>query len=418
MENRTEGAWIIHHAKKLQEVTRTPDYEDIELAGKCGLLLSSLAATEQESTLNNDKVNAISDSLNINKRLELPIIKQTLKDAQLIDISQSGDIAVLGITTSGVLTHTSEIFSETSNNFQKASLELTNYSSDKPIKENLLKEYIGDNYKLDSKTNSKLFQQSEDIGIIDFEQFDDEKTYFNGNLFKRDSIEKTAKVLSSLSSDDARKVSDLDVLISKDGCITLETALTILGKTLMSKLQSIAMYDFNEVSNNQHSKVFLTKPSSFAKFGNPFEDDALDMAKAFISSLIYGLKISTSDRGRIQDYSMLTNTLRKLLRGERVGPCTAIGQDYQVLEMNRVIQLEHSDGSRFYMRLLKYDIAQLALDVIEKGDLAEKSTLESGISSTSVSNYTGPEENRWKVRRKKSTSSNLNIGELLRTMRN
>ena len=297
-------------------------------------------------------------SLNINKKLELPIIKQTLKDAHLIDISQSGDISILGITTSGVLTHTSEIFNESSNNFQKASLELTNYSSDKPIKEKLLKEYIGDNYKLDSKTNTKLFQQSEDIGIIDFEQFDGAKTYFNGNLFKRDSVEKTAKVLSSLSSDDAKKVSDLDILISKDGCVTIETALTILGQTLMSKLQSIAMYDFNEVSNNQHSKIFLTKPSSFAKFGNPFEDDALDLAKAFISSLIYGL------------------------------------------------------------RLLKYDIAQIALDVIEKGDLAEKSTLESGISSTSVSNYTGPEENRWKVRRKKSTSPSLNVGELLRTMRN
>lgn len=418
MENRTEGAWIIHHAKKLQDVTRTADFEDIELAGKCGLLLSSLAASEFESTLDKDKVNAISDSLNISKRLELPIILTTLKDAQLIDVSNEGDVSVLGITTSGVLTHTSEIFSQSSNNYQKASLELTNYSSDKPIKEDLLKEYIGDTYKLDKKTNSKLFQQSEEIGIIDFEEFDHEKTYFNGNLFKRDSIEKTSKVLNSLSSEDARKVTDLDTLISKDGCVTIETALSILGPNLLAKLQSIAMYDFNEVSNNKHSKVFLTKPSSFAKFGNPFEEDALDMAKAFISSLIYGLKISSSNRGKIQDYSMLVNTLRKLLRGERVGPCTAIGQDYQVLELNRVIKLEHSDGTRYFMKLLKYDIARLALDVIEKGDLAEKTTLDSTISSTSVSSYTGPEENRWKVRRKKSTTPSLNVGELLRTMRN
>lgn len=419
MENRTEGAWIIHHTKKLQDVTRASDFEDIELAGKCGLLLSSLAASENQSTLDNDKVNAISDSLNINKKLELPVIKDTLKNAQLIDVSQSGDISVLGITTSGVLTHTSELFNQSSqDNFQKASLELTNYSSDKPINQRLLQEYIGDTYKLDEKTNSKLFLQAEEIGLIDFEIFDTEKTYFNGNLFKRDSLEKTTKVLSSLSAEDGRKVTDLDSIISKEGCVTIETALTILGQTLLSKLQSIAMYDFNEVSNDRHSKVFLTKPSSFAKFGNPFEDDALDMAKAFISSLIYGLKISSSNRGRIQDYSMLVNTLRKLLRGSRVGPCTAIGKDYQVLELNRVIKLEHSHGTQYFMRLLKYDIAQLALDVIEKGDLAEKSTLETTISSTSVSNYTGPEENRMKVRRKKTTSSNLNVGELLRTMRN
>ena len=54
MENRTEGAWIIHHAKKLQEVTSASDFEDIQLAGKCGLLLSSLAASEQESVLNKE----------------------------------------------------------------------------------------------------------------------------------------------------------------------------------------------------------------------------------------------------------------------------------------------------------------------------------------------------------------------------
>ncbi len=418
MENRTEGAWIIHHTKKLQDVTRASDFEDIELAGKCGLLLSSLAASDEQSTLNTEKVNAISESLNINKKLELPVIKNTLKEAQLIDVSKSGDVSVLGITTSSVLTHTSELFNESSDNFQKAALEITNYSSDKPINESLLQEYIGDTYKLDSKTNLKLFQQAEEIGLIDYELLDNEKTYFNGNLFKKDSLNKTVKVLSSLSSEDSRKVTDLDSIITKEGCVSIEIALAVLGQNLLSKLQSIAMYDFNEVSNDTHSKVFLTKPSSFAKFGNPFEDDALDMAKAFISSLIYGMKISSSNRGKIQDYSMLVNTLNKLLRGERVGPCTAIGKDYQVLELNRVIKLEHSHGTRYYMKLLKYDIARLALDVIEKGDLAEQSTLEINLNSSSVSNYTGPEKNRTKLRRKRTTSNSLNVGELLRTMRN
>ncbi|PHR43407.1 MAG: hypothetical protein COA32_16305 [Fluviicola sp.] len=418
MENRTEGAWIVHHTKKLQDVTNATDFEDIEIAGKCGLFLSSLAASDEESTLNKDKVSAIAEANNIKKRLELPAIIDTLSKAQLIDVSNTGDLSVIGITTSNVLIHISNLFKETSNDFQKAAIELTSYSSEKPIKDNILQEYIGDCYKLDSKTNSKLFQQAEDIGFIDYENFDSSKTYFNGNLFKRDSVEKTTKVLESLSSDDSRKVSELDSLITREGCVSQEKAIAILGQTLLSKLQAIAMYDFNEVSNSTHSKVFLTKPSSFSKFGNPFEEDALDMAKAFISSLIYGMKISTTGRGRIQDFSMLVNTIRKLLRGERVGPCTAIGQDYQVLELNRVIQLEYSHGSRYYMRLLKFDIGTLALAVLENGDLAEHSTIESNLNSTSVSNYSGPENNRWKLRRKKETTVQSNIGELLRTMRN
>ncbi len=417
MEERTKGAWIIHHTKKIQEVTRASDFEDVELAGKCGQLLSSLAASNEESILDKKKVAAIAKASNI-KKVELNAIVDTLKDAQLIDTSKGGNINVLGITTSNVLTHTAKIFEDsTDDSFQKASLELTNYSSDQPIQNDLLEEYISDSYKLDKKTNASLFKQAEEIGLIDYEEVDSEKIYFNGNLFKRDSIEKTAKVLTSLSSEDSRKVQELDITLTREGCITQETAIALLGSKLLLKLQAIGMYDFNEVSNEAHAKVFLTKPSSFSKFGNPFEEDALDMAKAFIASLMYGMKISNNSRGRIQGYDMLRNTLRKLLRGERVGPCTAIGQDYYVLELNRVVKLEHSDYSRYYMRLLKYDIGQLALDVLETGDLAERSTLDTNVSSSSVSHFTGPEKNRTKVRMKKDTSANLNVSELLRTVR-
>ncbi|CAN1568427.1 hypothetical protein MCETHM1_03038 [Flavobacteriaceae bacterium] len=417
MEKRTEGAWIINHTKKIQEVTSAIDFGDIEIAGKCGLFLSSLAASDSQSTLAKNKVDAIAKASNI-KKVEIETIKNTLKEFQLIDISNTGDISVIGITTSNVLVHTADIFeNSTTDNFQKASLELTNYSSDKPLKEGILKEYIGDTFKLDKKTNIDLFKQAEQIGLIDYEIVESEKTYYNGNLFKRDSIEKTTKVLSSLSNSDSLKVNELDELLTKEGCVSQDIALSILGSTLLSKLQAIAMYDFNEVSNETHSKVFLTKPSSFAKYGNPFEEDALDMAKSFISSLIYGMKISSNSRGRIAGYNMLRNTLSKLLRGEKVGPCTAIGQDYKILELNRVIELEYSHNGRYFMKLLKYDICHLALNVLVNGDLAEESTLESHFSSSNATIYTGPEKNRTKLRLRKDTSTNVNVGELLRTMR-
>ncbi len=418
MKKRTEGAWIIHHTKKIQDVTFATDFEDIELTGKCGLFLSSLAASNQESTLSEEKVKAIAKASNI-KKVELDTVMNTLKDALLIDTSKNGDITVLGVTTSSVLTHTSDLFNQSAaDNFQKASIELSDYSSNTPIDELELKEYISDNYKLSTKENNKLFSQIEEIGLIDYETIDSKKIYFNGNLFKKDSLDKTRKVLDSLTPEESRHVQELDEHLSKEGCVIYDFALQILGEPLLNKLQSIAMYDFNEVSNTTHSKIFLTKPSSFAKFGNPFEDDALDLAKAFISSLIYGMKISPYERGQIRGYNMLYNTLKKLLRGERVGPCTAIGQDYQILELKRVIQLEHGYNGMYYMSLLKFDIGQLALDVLQQGDLAEHTTLEVDINSSNASIYNGPEKNRVKTRRKKDTSHSQDIGELLRTMRN
>jgi len=417
MEKRTEGAWLIHHTKKIQEVTIAPDFEDIELAGKCGLFLSSLAASNEESTLSKEKVEAIAKASNI-KKIELETIKGVLKESQLIDTSSSGDVSVIGITTSNILIHTSDIFNHTtSDSFQRASLGLANCSSDKPVNGEILREFIGDTYQLANKQADSLFRQAEDIHLIDYEFLGDDKVYFNGNLFKHDSIGKISKVLNSLSSADSEKVSEVDLLLTEQGCITYEKALKILGKDLLDKLQAIAMYDFNEVSNDTHIKVFITKPSSFSKFGNPFEDDALDLAKAFIASLMYGMYVSTNSRGRIQGYAMLRNTLRKLLRGESVGPCTAIGQDYQVLELNRVIQLKPSGFGMYSMCLLKYDIGQLALAVLEHGDLAEYETINTDLRSSNVSNYSGPEKVRTRNRIKKDTSSNKNVGELLRTMR-
>jgi len=416
MNERTEGAWIIHHTKKIQTVEDSTDFGDIEIAGKSGLFLSSLAASDQTSILNPSQVNAIATASNI-KKIELDAIKNTLKNAKLIDVTKDGSISVIGITTSNVLLHTSAIFKDNTNDdFQKASLELSNYIADTPKNEQNTKQYISDTFCLDSKKTERLFTEAEEIGLIDCEVLDTKKVYFNGNLFKRDSIAKTTKVLESLKSEDVRKVNEMETHLNNEGCVTLEFAKKILGDDLLSKLQSIAMYDFNEVSNNTHSKIFITKPAAFAKFGNPFEDDALDLAKAFIAALYYGMKVSSSNRGKIQNIIMLRNTLMKLLRGEKVGPCTAIGQDYQILELNRVIQLEHYQSGMYFMTLLKYDIANIALDVLTKGDLADYSVLDNNLSSN-ASLYSGPEKNRMKVRRKKPTSQKYDVGELIRTMR-
>ncbi len=418
MENRTKGAWIINHTKKLQDFSETANFEDIQLAGKCGIFLSNLAASNEETQISKDKVDAIATNSDINKKLELPAIKETLKRAQLIDYNSKGDIAVLGITTANILIHTADLFEQNENSaYQKAALEISNYVSDKPIDEVVLKDYISDTFKIDSKKLEALFTQSEEAGFVDFEKLDNDKTYFNGNLFKRDTLSKTTKVLSSLSSADSRKLNELDNLITKEGCVSLEVAQGLLGETLLSKVKSIGMYDFNEVSNYTHSKIYLTKPSAFSKYGNPFEDDVLDLAKSFIASLIYGMQVSINSRGKIQNYSMLQNTLKKLLRGERVGPCTAIGEDYQILEMNRVIKLEHSSYNRYYMRLLKYDVAEVALEVIEKGELAEQSTIEPTIRSSSVSKYKGPEAHRSEIRRKKESVVKTDIKDLIRTIR-
>lgn len=416
MEKRTEGAWLINHTKKLQEVQGNTDFEDIELAGKCGIFLSNLAASDEQSSLNADRVTAIAKVSEV-KKTEIETIKNKLAEAHLIELGKNGSLSVLGITTASVLNHTADIFSNGNpSNFEKAALDLSENVSDLPKSDKELGEYISDTHQLTRSQTSDLIGQSEEAGFIDFEVIDEsKKLYFNGNLFRRDILKKTDAVLSSLTNEEVRKVAEVDTLLTTTGCITLEKTKSILGDQLLSKLQSIGMYDFNDVSNVKETKTLVTKPSAFSKYGNPFEDDALDLAKAFVSSLYYGINFSTRGRGKI---TMLTVLMRRLVDGYEVGPATAIGQDYQMLELKRVIQLrKEPNTTMFHMKLLKRDIGLLALQVLEKGDATEQTVVGANIYTGAVTDYVGPENNRFKGRRKQSEASKKSVANILRTFR-
>lgn len=418
MEKRTKGAWLINHTNKLQDVKDSYEFEDIELAGKCGVFLSNLAASDEQSDLDAEKVNAIAKVSNI-KKTEIETIKKKLKDARLIDTTGDGSVSVLGITTSSVLNHTADIFdNDNPSTYQKAAIVLADNISDLPKGEMILSEYISDTYYLSSTETKDLFNQAEEIGFIDYEILDDSsKFYFNGNLFRREAVQKTNAVLSSLKPEDTRKINELDELLTSHGCITIEKVKSILGEQLLSKLQSIGMYDFSEVSNTKESKIFITKPSAFSKYGNPFEEDALDLAKAFVSSLYYGINFSSQGRGKI---NMLQVLLKKLVNGYEVGPATAIGEDYKLLELKRVIQLRQDSiyPNRYHMKLLKKDIGVLAMQVLELGDTTEQSVIGANIYTGSVTNYSGPEQNRQISRKKQTSQSKKSVAELLRTFRN
>lgn len=133
MEKSTQGAWLIHHTDKLTGVTSQNDFENIYMSGKCGMLLSALAESENQSVIPKKKVDAIAKASGINIRLELPNILETLDKERLIDKSKSGDISVLGLTTISVLEHTSSLFEKFApTSSEKAVVEIAELSSENP----------------------------------------------------------------------------------------------------------------------------------------------------------------------------------------------------------------------------------------------------------------------------------------------
>ncbi len=115
--------------------------------------------------------------------------------------------------------------------------------------------------------------------------------------------------------------------------------------------------------------------------------------------------------GRI---TMIKLLLRKLINGQPVGPATAIGQDYRVLEVRRVVELQHSHGDQYYMRLLKREIGELAYEVISLGEAAESSLILRGAA---VSRYTRPEETRSAMRKTQNRESRRATADILTALR-
>lgn len=413
MDSKTKGAWIVHHAEKLGAVTNADnEFEQINFAGKCGVLLSGLSSDKQGGH-NDARVKALARAANINTRTELPAILSELERQRLISRG-SNAIEVLGMGTGSVLGHASRIFDESSpETHEEAAIQLAEDCSLLPKDESIAKESIGDAFALTTSSVENLFNNVECIGFVDSElTYTKNKLLFNGNLFRGENAHKIYSLVQSMSQQESQKIQEVNDRLSKEGCLSAALVKTILGEQLFTKAQSIALFDVNSIGNESGMHEFVTKPSAFNKYSSSTVEDAFDLAKAFVTSLTYGMTSSAHGRGRIQ---MISALLSKLIRGEWVGPATAIGQDYQVLEFKGVVKVKKVDGKRCRMKLLKKEVGELALQVITEGDASQNSL--SSLPNVAATAYKPPERNRQLARKNQSSPMKRNVGEILDQLR-
>jgi hypothetical protein len=403
MDKKTTGAWLVYQTAKLQRVEKQSSFENTFLAGKTAILLSAISS-DSESRITTARLEALSKAAGVNTKTELPIILETLKDRDLVDVGSSA-IEVLGVTTAATLTHAADIFEDlTPTNVERAAIDLSERASDRPEDKSRLLQVISDDFRLSAADSSALFTECEQIGFVDVERIDDTRTlYFNGNLFRREDTDKITKVLDSLTAADQTKVNEMSAILRGRACITVADAERILGKTLFTRLSSVGIYDINIVSNTQEEVAYVTRPSAFSKYGDSLVEDAFDLAKMFVSSLTYGMTRSEYSRGQIRMIEALMNTM---IAGGSIGPVQAIVEDYKILEMKNVVQVYQGEknGRRgSMMRLLKREVGVLALEVIKSADISEHSL--SSLPGAAVTRFSGPEVNR-EIRRRRQVSAN------------
>lgn len=411
MDKKTQGAWLLHHSRKLQATTNQ-DFDAIAFAGKTGTLLSAISA-EKQGVVTQKRLEALARANHISPKTEMPAIITELARQRLV-MPGAGGVDVLGLTGHGVLEHTARIFDESEHDVhEEVVILVSEISSENPTTESDATEFLSDKFKLSGQVVKDTLNLAGNIGFFDSESISDkEKLLFNGNLFRRDDARKINGVLSSMKPGESNLLREVTAKLQSTGCLPLEAVSKILGPELFARLHSIGLFDVSVVGNDKGKSHFVTRPAAFSKFSNSIADDALDLAKALVASLTYGMTISSFYRGRIQ---MISKLMNKLISGYSVGPATAIGNDYQALETKGVVAVSPSDGGMFTMRLLKPEVGRLALAVIEEGDITAESVVH--LPGARVTEYVPPEVNREVQRKNSSEAVKLNTRNLLQEIR-
>jgi hypothetical protein len=412
---KEKGAWVVHHSQKTASTQNAPaEFPALDAAGKASSLLSQFAASEQ-SIIPKKTVDAFAQAAGLNPKTELYSLIEMLKKRRVIDTSESGDVSVLGLTTSVTVQHASDIFEEQEPTAEeRATIVLADIASASPVMHKETAQLISDEFHLPWSRTNELLERSEIIGFVDGEANGAERIYFNGNLFRRDNVNKVTRVLASLTASDNEKIAELDGLLTRQGCVAVPVAERILQTPLFDKLRAAGMYDVNHVMNSSGEFGFVTRPAAFHKFNDPMADDAFDLAKALVAALSYGMTLRSQGTGRIAAVSAL---LAKLNSGQEIGPATAIGEDYRVLELKGVIQTRPGPKYGYLMKLKKKDIGQMALAVLTTGEAASSNAIDRPFEGN-MSGYAGPEQTRSEFRRKRQTAdSKMHTRDILAVLR-
>lgn len=412
-DKETRGSWIIHHGRKIALDLKAPsEFPALDESAKAADLLIRLSQSD-EANLAKNEVEAVAKAAGLNPRSELPHYLNLLSTKRLIDKSASGDVRVLGSTTRATLVYASDMLDDAGPSVQEnAAIHLAEVTSTLPQTLEDAVELVGDTHRLPTNEAKDFVRRSVDVGFVDFEGDHNGGLLFNGNLFKRDGITKSQKVLSSLSSAEQVKMAEFNGMLESSGCVTAGTADKVLGDQLFEKLKAAGVYEINTVSNEVGTHAFVTAPGAFHKYVNPMVDDTFDMAKALVSALTYGMHLRHASQGRIVSFDWILNAL---IQGRTIGPATAIGADYHVLEQSRVIQLFPAGGGMFKMKLLKKEVGELARVVLRRGD-ANAETIRTPIAAP-MAGYIGPEPSRASVRRQQRKPSKNATRDILSALR-
>jgi hypothetical protein len=134
--------------------------------------------------------------------------------------------------------------------------------------------------------------------------------------------------------------------------------------TLVEFAVSIGLLDRTEILTKEGKRqTFLTTPHLYGEIAAAHGRDVCDRVRLFLDSIRHGQHYGAWITGRIKDPVVL---LDKLLSNREIGPCTAIGHDYILVEKAGIVTVSPHSWKRnqYVMKLVQDDTVQVIRDIL------------------------------------------------------
>ncbi len=130
----------------------------------------------------------------------------------------------------------------------------------------------------------------------------------------------------------------------------------------------LGLLDRTDILTKEGSTTsFLTTPHLYGELAATQGKDVCDRVRLFLDSIRHGQHYGQWFTGKIRDP---VDLLGKLIDTGEIGPCTAIGRDYVLVEKAGVVGVKPSSSKPglFMMHLVQKDTVQLIREILQKKD--------------------------------------------------
>ncbi|MEN1990685.1 hypothetical protein [Paenibacillus hubeiensis] len=382
MDNLTKGTWLVNSANHLVQVKSTAAelsyFEATAQAGKAGNFLSRLIADKQE-IISFEKAKVFARQSGISA-VEIKAHLDALKLVEKIDynIDSLGKIHELEIycfSAVDALNTVANIYdSFEPGRHEEASLLGLQATYERPRYQDEVAEMLT-TQGVDEEAATTTLQLQAALGLVKTSDVESEKLFYNEYAFSGD-VSKVAKAIRGLEREKRQMVEEVQNLVMDTPGFLSSAIPEHIDPTIIKLMEGVGLLDGITVRSVFGEATYFTAPQSKGQgIGNtfPVSADVFHKAKVLLSCLRFGQTESVSGRGRISTQQKMMRIVNKLCRGEWVGKCTAIGQDYQLLEMDGVIETSPAGGGQFYMKLRQMEVGTMVQQLLNHNKLLPES---------------------------------------------